>query len=271
MLAAGRVPCYFILCFLLLEATPQTRKVAMGYLLDAPPAAEGQNHHQPRKLGVTDVVAAGVTTVPSGNALTATTTVYSLDRQIYKRDVAEESKTVLSWDGYALIDKNAETVELFTENRPKWRGIFSSRFMEKLTVNNFAVVLVLVKNQGSQTWIWVVNPKQFGNAVGSGDTTTFGFRYNFDNDPRKKPTRKQREALLDAVFMALPADAKFLCPQLEKRLQMRNDSVTRYPILSIVAVSLALFVGLFSLVGIFFAVLIEVKVRRAIKQKRGHE
>eukprot|EP00922_Rhytidocystis_sp_ex-Travisia-forbesii_P016339 GHVS01024320.1.p1 GENE.GHVS01024320.1~~GHVS01024320.1.p1 ORF type:complete len:343 (+),score=19.85 GHVS01024320.1:103-1029(+) len=41
-LAAGRVPCYFILCLLLLESTPQTRNVVMGYLLDG----------QPRKLGL---------------------------------------------------------------------------------------------------------------------------------------------------------------------------------------------------------------------------
>eukprot|EP00922_Rhytidocystis_sp_ex-Travisia-forbesii_P035315 GHVS01052400.1.p1 GENE.GHVS01052400.1~~GHVS01052400.1.p1 ORF type:complete len:388 (-),score=34.50 GHVS01052400.1:489-1652(-) len=49
-LAAGRLPCYFILCLLLLEATPQTRKVAMGYLLDGLPTAEEQDHRQTRKL-----------------------------------------------------------------------------------------------------------------------------------------------------------------------------------------------------------------------------
>eukprot|EP00922_Rhytidocystis_sp_ex-Travisia-forbesii_P048224 GHVS01071836.1.p1 GENE.GHVS01071836.1~~GHVS01071836.1.p1 ORF type:complete len:302 (+),score=27.40 GHVS01071836.1:43-906(+) len=32
-LAAGRVPCYFILCLLLLEGTPQTRNVSMGFVL----------------------------------------------------------------------------------------------------------------------------------------------------------------------------------------------------------------------------------------------
>eukprot|EP00922_Rhytidocystis_sp_ex-Travisia-forbesii_P016288 GHVS01024234.1.p1 GENE.GHVS01024234.1~~GHVS01024234.1.p1 ORF type:complete len:390 (+),score=34.65 GHVS01024234.1:130-1170(+) len=41
-LAAGRLPCYFILCLLLLEGTPQTKKVAMGCLLDGPATAEGQ-------------------------------------------------------------------------------------------------------------------------------------------------------------------------------------------------------------------------------------
>eukprot|EP00922_Rhytidocystis_sp_ex-Travisia-forbesii_P034875 GHVS01051802.1.p1 GENE.GHVS01051802.1~~GHVS01051802.1.p1 ORF type:complete len:254 (+),score=20.53 GHVS01051802.1:214-975(+) len=50
-LAAGRVPCYFILCLLLLEVTPQTRKVAMGYLLNSPPTAQEHDHHQTRKLG----------------------------------------------------------------------------------------------------------------------------------------------------------------------------------------------------------------------------
>eukprot|EP00922_Rhytidocystis_sp_ex-Travisia-forbesii_P035314 GHVS01052399.1.p1 GENE.GHVS01052399.1~~GHVS01052399.1.p1 ORF type:complete len:191 (-),score=27.26 GHVS01052399.1:60-632(-) len=54
-LAAGRLPCYFILCLLLLEATPQTRKVAMGYLLDGPRTAEEQVHRQTRKLGPYDI------------------------------------------------------------------------------------------------------------------------------------------------------------------------------------------------------------------------
>eukprot|EP00922_Rhytidocystis_sp_ex-Travisia-forbesii_P016290 GHVS01024238.1.p1 GENE.GHVS01024238.1~~GHVS01024238.1.p1 ORF type:complete len:359 (+),score=25.64 GHVS01024238.1:47-1078(+) len=44
-LAAGRLPCYFILCLLLLEATPQTKKVAMGWPFNGPLTAEGQDHH----------------------------------------------------------------------------------------------------------------------------------------------------------------------------------------------------------------------------------
>eukprot|EP00922_Rhytidocystis_sp_ex-Travisia-forbesii_P034879 GHVS01051807.1.p1 GENE.GHVS01051807.1~~GHVS01051807.1.p1 ORF type:complete len:339 (+),score=17.37 GHVS01051807.1:267-1283(+) len=50
MLPAGRVPCYFILCLLLLEVTPQTRKVAMGCLLGGSSTAEEKDHHQPREL-----------------------------------------------------------------------------------------------------------------------------------------------------------------------------------------------------------------------------
>eukprot|EP00922_Rhytidocystis_sp_ex-Travisia-forbesii_P005029 GHVS01007352.1.p1 GENE.GHVS01007352.1~~GHVS01007352.1.p1 ORF type:complete len:293 (-),score=17.17 GHVS01007352.1:417-1295(-) len=52
-LGATRVPCYFILCLLLLDAIPQTRNVAMGFLLDGPrpPAEEEtQYHRQTRKL-----------------------------------------------------------------------------------------------------------------------------------------------------------------------------------------------------------------------------
>eukprot|EP00922_Rhytidocystis_sp_ex-Travisia-forbesii_P035318 GHVS01052404.1.p1 GENE.GHVS01052404.1~~GHVS01052404.1.p1 ORF type:complete len:935 (-),score=71.47 GHVS01052404.1:186-2990(-) len=58
-LAAGRLPCYFILCLLLLEATPQTRKVAMGILLvgapTAPTAIQNAQPHPPI-LGNVDVV-----------------------------------------------------------------------------------------------------------------------------------------------------------------------------------------------------------------------
>eukprot|EP00922_Rhytidocystis_sp_ex-Travisia-forbesii_P024044 GHVS01035320.1.p1 GENE.GHVS01035320.1~~GHVS01035320.1.p1 ORF type:complete len:320 (+),score=35.62 GHVS01035320.1:131-1090(+) len=71
-LGAGRVPCYFILCLLLLEATPQTRNVAMGYLLDAPSKAEEKDCHQTRKLIMTGVQDANTMSAPVSASVAGT-------------------------------------------------------------------------------------------------------------------------------------------------------------------------------------------------------
>eukprot|EP00922_Rhytidocystis_sp_ex-Travisia-forbesii_P048216 GHVS01071827.1.p1 GENE.GHVS01071827.1~~GHVS01071827.1.p1 ORF type:complete len:290 (+),score=19.91 GHVS01071827.1:3-872(+) len=289
MLAAGRVPCYFILCFLLLEATPQTRKVAMGCLLGAPPAAEDQNHHQPRKLGGTDVVPAGVTTgphatvdygtwasnaltavgtgaVPSSNALT-TTTVDSLF-QSTKKAVTKRPGTAFSGFSrlWGNISPGATYVDLYTEEQT-YREMFPARLSAALSGYKFPVVIVNRFHGETWTWSLMINPGKF--RLHKKPKDRYGYFFNYKNNgtlPRLN--RAQRADVLSAAFNAIPGDVVSLGTEFQKIMASSSTPTTAFPIFSIVAVVAALFVGVFSLVGIFLVVLYEVKAK---KQKRDRE
>eukprot|EP00922_Rhytidocystis_sp_ex-Travisia-forbesii_P048222 GHVS01071834.1.p1 GENE.GHVS01071834.1~~GHVS01071834.1.p1 ORF type:complete len:280 (+),score=17.11 GHVS01071834.1:3-842(+) len=279
MLAAGRVPCYFILCFLLLEATPQTRKVAMGCLLGAPPAAEDQNHHQPRKLGGTDVVPAGVTTGPHAtvdygalpsNNLTNLTTATVVDSlfQLIEKAVTKRPGTAFSGFSrlWGNISPGATYVDLYTEEQT-YREMFPARLSAALSGYKFPVVIVNRFHGETWTWSLMINPGKF--RLHKKPKDRYGYFFNYKNNgtlPRLN--RAQRADVLSAAFNAIPGDVVSLGTEFQKIMASSSTPTTAFPIFSIVAVVAALFVGVFSLVGIFLVVLYEVKAK---KQKRDRE
>eukprot|EP00922_Rhytidocystis_sp_ex-Travisia-forbesii_P048218 GHVS01071829.1.p1 GENE.GHVS01071829.1~~GHVS01071829.1.p1 ORF type:complete len:272 (+),score=26.32 GHVS01071829.1:3-818(+) len=271
MLAAGRVPCYFILCFLLLEATPQTRKVAMGYLLDAPPAAEGQNHHQPRKLGVTDVVAAGVTTVPSGSALTTTTPFYYFIEPEKPNTGKPKPEDSVVW---GRILPNSKSIDLFTE---KWthKDHFIGRMTKALQKLDFPVVLYPRNNihTKSQTWCFLVRADNFVHDLVDG--RVLGYRFNYYRHAGTL-NKKQRSAVLNAAFkhiilnetmeMSRQLRRRYIGQKKTKSMTTSSASATARPDRGIIFFVALLALGVFSFVGFYAVVVIEVNHRKPKKE-----